>query len=340
MFSESEIRGDAVRSVSMRLNKPESQDTFYVHVAETVNKRREMMRDILLVDLLSQFLFVILVSLYLLFGLKRGMKPLHLLAEEIGKRSPRDLSPIEESHVFSEVKTLTDTINDLLHRLAQAIAAQQRFIANAAHQLRTPLAGFVLQAERAARENDIQLMRPALYQMQQSANRLTHTVNQLLLLAKSEPVDGMNELKPVDLNQMARAACMEWAPKALQQSMELSFESPEQPVLILGDEPLLLEMLANLIDNAIIYGPRNGIIAVKLTANPKPILMVEDDGLGIPETEKARIFERFYRIPGSAGNGCGLGLSIVKEIAELHNASLELCRKSAEGGTCVVVTFN
>jgi two-component system, OmpR family, sensor histidine kinase TctE len=339
IFIESTIRNEPVRIVSMAVKKEASEDVFYIHVAETLSKRRVMMQDILLADLLPQIAFVTIIGIYLLVVLKRVLKPLYILADEVAKRSPRDLSPIEESHVFEEVKTLTDTINDLLHRLAQAIAAQQRFIANAAHQLRTPLAGFVLQAERAAREHDIALMRPALYQMQNSANRLSHTVNQLLVLAKSEPVDGSYEFKSLNLSELIRNTCMDWAPKALHKQMELSFENAEQDLFVQGDEYLLRELLANLLDNAICYGRDGGNITVRLTAAPDPALIVEDDGPGIPQPEQDKIFERFYRIQGSTGNGCGLGLAIVKEIAELHNLRLELNNTSKEGGTQFVLTF-
>lgn len=339
IFFESAIRKEPVRIVSMEIKKEASQDIFYIHVAETLNKRRVMMQDILLAELLPQVVFVTIIGIYLLIVLKRVLRPFKVLGDEIAKRSPRDLSPIEESHVFEEVKTLTDTINDLLHRLEQAIATQQRFIANAAHQLRTPLAGFVIQAERAAREHDIALMRPALYQMQNSANRLSHTVNQLLVLAKSEPVDGTYEFRSLNLSELVRTTCMDWAPKALHKQMELSFENADRDLFILGDENLLRELLANLLDNAICYGRDSGNIAVRLTASPHPGLIVEDDGPGIPQSEKQKIFERFYRIQGSTGNGCGLGLSIVKEIAELHNIRLELNNTSAEGGNRFVLTF-
>ncbi|WP_036251488.1 sensor histidine kinase N-terminal domain-containing protein [Methylobacter sp. BBA5.1] len=339
IFFEDEIRGEPVRVVSMLVIRDETPDKIFVHVAETVNKRRDMMIDILLADLVPQIILTLFAGTYLLVGLKRGLKPLHVLADEIAQRSPRDLSPIAETHVFLEVRTLTDTINDLLARLAAAIAAQQRFVANAAHQLRTPLAGLKLQAERALREQDLSAMKPALLQMQSSADRASHTITQLLVLAKSGPVDGMSELKPVNLETLVKETCMDWAPKALQRKMDLGFEGPKQAVYVRGDEVLLRELLANLLDNAILYGNEHGSIIVKLRRNPTPSLIVEDDGAGIPDQEREKIFERFYRIPGSSGNGCGLGLAIVKEIADLHKARLELSRISAAGGTRVIIVF-
>jgi two-component system sensor histidine kinase TctE len=339
VFFEDEIRGEPVRVVSMLVIRGETPERIFVHVAETVNKRRYMMIDILLADLVPQIILTLFIGIYLLGALKRGLKPLHVLADEIAQRSPRDLSPIAETHIFLEVRTLTDTINDLLARLGAAIAAQQRFVANAAHQLRTPLAGLKLQAERALREKDLSAMKPALQQMQNSADRASHTITQLLVLAKSGPIDGMSNLKPVNLDALVKEICMDWAPKALQKKTELSFEGPKQAVYVRGDEILLRELLGNLLDNAIVYGKEHGNIMVKLKHTPTPSLIVEDNGPGIPNLEREKIFERFYRIPGSSGNGCGLGLAIVKEIADLHKARLELSRISTAGGTRITVVF-
>jgi two-component system sensor histidine kinase TctE len=249
------------------------------------------------------------------------------------------LRPIPEQHVFLEVRALTDTINDLLARLGLAIATQQRFIANAAHQLRTPLAGLKLQVERAQREQHLSAMKPALMHIQGCADRMSHLTTQLLLLARSEHIDGDYELRPVDLNKLAKETCMDWVPKALQRHMELSFEGLNQPLTVCGDEILLRELLANLLDNAICYGHDQGSIVVKVNQVPSPRMSIEDDGSGIPEDEMDKVFERFYRIPGSQGDGCGLGLAIVKEIADLHKARLELSRASAVGGTRVDLVF-
>ncbi len=297
------------------------------------------MTDILLADLIPQIILILLTSIFLLTGLKKGLKPLHLLANQIAQRSSRDLSPIPETHIFLEVRTLTDTINELLEAHTQAIATQQRFIANAAHQLRTPLAGLKLQAERALREQDLSAMKPALQQIQNSADRMSHLTTQLLVLARSEPISGGYELLPVDLCKLARKTCIDWVPKALQRNMEIGFESPVEELYIQGDEILLRELLANLLDNAISYGYDNGNILVKLQRYPVPHLTVEDDGPGIPDIEMNRVFERFYRIPGSPGNGCGLGLAIVKEIADLHKARFELSKSGIKGGTRIDLVF-
>lgn len=339
IYFDDEMYGEPVRVVSILITHNETPEKIFVHVAETLNKRRGMMMDILLADLVPQLVLVLLVGIYLLAGVRRGLQPLRVLADEIAQRTPRDLRPIPEQHIFLEVRALTDTINDLLERLALAIATQERFIANAAHQLRTPLAGLKLQAERALREQDLSAMKPALIHIQGCADRMSHLTTQLLILARSEPINGGYELRQLDLSALAKKTCMDWVPKALQRHMELSFEGFEQPLPVQGDEVLLRELLANLLDNAICYGYAKGNIVVKVERYPVPTLIVEDDGPGIPDMEIARVFERFYRIPGSSGDGCGLGLAIVKEIADLHQARLELNRVGETGGTRIKLIF-
>jgi len=331
---------EPVRIVSMLVTLKDTQERVFIHVAETLNKRRAMMTDILLADMIPQLILVLLTGIYLLSGLKRGLQPLHALAQHIAGRSARDLSPIPESHVFLEVRTLTDTINDVLEQLTRAIATQQRFIANAAHQLRTPLAGLKLQAERALREQDIQDMKPALIQIQNCADRMSHLTAQLLVLAQSEPINSGYELHAVDLCKLTRSTCIDWVPKALQRNIEISFDCPETALCVDGDEVLLRELLVNLLENAITYGNNSGNVTVKIDNKPTPRLSVTDDGPGIPEPEMSRVLERFYRIPGSPGNGCGLGLSIVKDIADLHNAHFRLSRADEQGGLRIELVFN
>jgi two-component system sensor histidine kinase TctE len=226
-----------------------------------------------------------------------------------------------------------------MEKLSTAIASQQRFIANAAHQLRTPLAGLKLQAERAQREENILAMQPALSQIKNSADRVSHMITQLLALARSRPVEGSHQMKKIDLYGLAKTVCIEWVPKALEKNMEISFVATDHPHFIKGDRVLLTELLANLLDNAITYGHRQGDIVVSLINQPTLCLSIEDDGPGIKEIESNKIFEHFYRIPGSSGNGCGLGLAIVKEIADLHQVKLSLL-PSNNGGTRIDLEFD
>ena len=339
LFFNALIDDEPIRVVSVRVKNQEIPENVTIYVAETLNKRHDMMLDILLADLIPQLLFTILISLYLLKNIKLIVSPFHKLANQIARRSPHDLSPMTDTYVFTEVKILTDTINQLLSRLATAIAAQQRFIANAAHQLRTPLAGLKLQAEVAQRENNLDTIQTSLRQIQNSTDRIAHMITQLLALARSEPIEGSHKLKQIDLHILVRDVCMEWVPKALLKQIDLAFDGPNQPVWIKGDAVLLRELLANLIDNAIAYGRINGKIVVRLIADKHPYLQVEDDGVGIPDEEQEQIFERFYRIQGSPGDGCGLGLAIVKEIVELHQAKIQISNRLEGQGAMIRVTF-
>jgi len=337
IYSTSTLDNKAIRIVSLQVPGllPEK---VYIHVAETLNKRQDMMVDILLADLIPQILLTLFITLLIIEAINHGLAPLHKLAKDISQRSPSDLSPIPESDVFTEVRALTDTINNLLEKLSAAINSQQRFIANAAHQLRTPLAGLKLQAERAQREEDILTMRPALSQIQSSADRVSHMITQLLALARSNPVEGRHQKEKLELNNLVQEVCIEWIPKALDKEIEISFEASNQSCLVVADSILLTELLSNLLDNAIAYGNKHGAIFVKLSNNPVICLTIEDDGPGIPDSEKDKIFERFYRISSSSGEGCGLGLAIVKEIADLHQIKLMLLN-STYGGTRIDLQF-
>jgi len=338
-YFDSMIQGQKIRVVSMLVTPKDSSEEVLIQVAETTKKRRSMMTDILLTELVPQLLLVFIAGLYIWIGVNRSLRPLNALNREIAQRSPRDLTPIPDTGVPFEVLTLTHTINDLLARLSTAIAAQQRFIANAAHQLRTPLAGLKVQAERALRETDLTTMRPALTQIRNCADRTSRLSTQLLVLARSETaLDNTRPGSRVDLRAITRDTCMDWVPKALQRDMDLSFDGPQSPVYVQGEETLLRELLNNLLDNAIRYGREHGQIMVRLAADVHPRLIVEDDGPGIPDSEIDRIFERFYRPPGSPGDGCGLGLAIVKEIADHHDARIRLSR-SDHGGVRVEVLF-
>lgn len=328
-----------IRVVSVRAKNQDISDQVTIYVAETLHKRHDMMIDILLADLIPQLLFTILISLYLFRNIKLILSPFHKLASQIARRSPLDLNPLADTYAFSEVRVLTDTINQLFSRLATAIASQQRFIANAAHQLRTPLAGLKLQAEVALREDNLDAMQASLRQIQNSTDRVSHMITQLLALARSEPIEGREKLKRIDLHSLVCDVCMQWVPQSLQKQIDLSFEGSNQPVWIKGDAVLLRELLANLIDNAISYGHIGGNVVVSLTADKHPCLRVEDDGFGIPIEEQDRVFERFYRIQGSTGDGCGLGLAIVQEIADLHQARVQISSRLDGAGTIIKVEF-
>jgi len=338
-YHENPIRATAL-SVPV-LGMPADQDHIVVVVAETLNKRHTLASEILLGMLLPELLLVGLIGLLIWHGVARGLRPLVDLQAEIANRSHRDLSPLPVQNAPGEVRALVGSMNLLLSRLSDALAAQQRFIADAAHQLRTPLAGLRTQTELALRQNDAEQVRRTLRQIDTATTRTTHMVNQLLALARAEP--GANRLytpQSLDLGTLARLTTMEWVPRALERNIDLGFESRTMPAMIEGDPILLKELLGNLLDNAIRYTPAGGQVTVEVTTTAEAsVLSVEDDGPGIPAKERERVFERFHRLLGNGADGCGLGLAIVREIALGHGATIELTEGAGGKGTRITVQF-
>jgi two-component system sensor histidine kinase TctE len=275
------------------------------------------------------------------FGVTSGLVPLRLIEREIATRTHRDLSPLPDRSVPAEVRPLTHAINDLMQRLGQTLSVQHRFIADAAHQLRTPIAGLKIQIERALLSKDMDEIRPALSQLQTSAERVAHLSNQLLTLARAEPgASDETRFTELDLNAAARETGMQWVPRALERNIDLGFAGSDRPARIRGDGLLLQQLISNLIDNAVRYGHAGGSITLSVAASPEPQLTIEDDGPGIPESERDRVFERFHRVPDTPGGGSGLGLAIVREIALAHGARIQLDTPDSGSGTRIRVTFS
>ncbi len=221
-----------------------------------------------------------------------------------------------------------------------SLSSQRRFIDNAAHQLRTPLAGLKVQVDRLLCADDFETLKPALAHIKSATDRVAHLSTQLLVLARSESYSqSPKEFKVIDLTKLACNCSMDWAPKALERNMDLGFDAPADLPYVKGDETLLCELLSNLLDNAVCYGNISGKINVKIEVNSQVLLIIEDDGPGIQPSEVDKVFERFYRIPGSKGEGCGLGLAIVKEIADLHAATVKIGVSSLGNGTRFEIAF-
>lgn len=318
---------------------PADQDHVLIVVAETLNKRHTLASEILLGMLLPEILLVGLIGLLIWHGVARGLRPLVELQAEIANRSYRDLGPLPVQNAPGEVRALVGAMNDLLGRLSAALSAQQRFIADAAHQLRTPLAGLRTQTELALRQDDPEEVRRTLRQIDTATVRTTHLVNQLLSLARAEPgANRLNTTASLDLAELARATTTEWVPRALARNIDLGFDGATGAI-IEGDRVLLTEMLSNLLDNAIRYTQTGGQVTVRVSTTEAGVqLCVEDNGPGIPVEERERVFERFHRLLGNGADGCGLGLAIVREIAQGHGARVRL-EPGAGGGTRVTVEF-
>lgn len=314
-------------------------DGALVQVAQTLHKRSALTTEIIKGVILPQFLVLPVAVLLVWMALSRGIQPLAELQQRIRRRDSTDLSPISERGVPDEVAPLVDAINDLLQRLDRSMAAQRHFLADAAHQLKTPLAGLRMQAELAAREidggaSDPQAVRHSLAQIALSAQRAAHMVNQLLAMARAEDVRQTLRLQPVDLAASAREVVRDFVPQALEAGIDLGYEGPgEDGVALVGTtavlaEPVLAgEMLRNLVDNALRYTPRGGSVTARVLPDPfgqVVVVQVEDTGPGVPVAERERVFQPFYRALGTQVEGSGLGLAIVQEIAQAHGASVTL----------------
>lgn len=298
----------------------------FVQVAETLDKRGQLANEIIKGVILPQFIILPIILALVWFALSRGLSPLAELQERIRARRPDDLSPIDSRQVPEEISPLVGSLNEMLERLAQTIDMQKRFIADAAHQMKTPLAGMRMQSELALRQADAEEIHRSLEQLAKSSESATRLVNQLLALARAEnqPHAGL-AFDSVDLAELARDTVQEWVPASFAHHIDLGFEQPGEPVRIAGNALMLRELLSNLIDNAVRYTPAGGSVTVRVRSDgDHALLEVEDTGPGIAPSERANVFERFYRILGSGAPGSGLGLAIVREIAQQHGAEVDI----------------
>jgi two-component system sensor histidine kinase TctE len=299
-----------------------------VQVAETLEKRAQLANEIIKGVILPQFIILPIVLALVWFALARGLSPLAQLQERRRARSSDDLSPIESHQVPEEISPLVRSLNELLARLSLSIDLQKRFIADAAHQMKTPLAGMRMQSELALRQTDQGEIHRSLQQLAKSSEAATRLVNQLLTLARAEnQPQGGGALLTLELAELARSAVQDWVPTSFTHQIDLGYEAPADgaPVSIAGNPTMLREMLSNLIDNALRYTPAGGSVTVRVRADAgHGIVEVEDTGPGIPPAERQQIFERFYRILGSAADGSGLGLAIVREIVVQHGAEIDV----------------
>jgi two-component system sensor histidine kinase TctE len=266
------------------------------------------------------------------------------LGAGIRARPEEDLTPIAAADVPLEVVPLVDAINHHMGRIDQMIQARRRFITDAAHQLRTPLAVLNTQAEYALRQDHISEMRAAITALHRSLGSAIRLTNQLLSLSRAEPINGlMLTRQPVDLAALARDTVIELLPLAARKSIDLGLEGTEQPVIVAGNPVLLREMLTNLIDNALRYTPSGGLVTVRVDqaggAAPHARLHVSDTGVGIPAAQREAVFHRFFRLDSTDHSGSGLGLSIVREIVLGHGGEIHITDPQNGPGVVVVVNL-
>ena len=331
---DEEIRGLPVRvaAIWIQSDVPGARDAL-VQVAETREKRSVLATEIIKGVMLPQFVILPLAVLLVWLALVRGTRPLNQLEARIRARKSDDLSPLDESSVPQEVVPLVSSVNGLLTRLKDSMATQKRFLADAAHQLKTPLAGLRMQADLALRQStstdDLKL---SLQQIGRSSIRATHTVNQLLALARAEGGGNVLAQQNCDLVLLTRDVVQDAIPRAMEKRIDLGFEGAQvgdPGVVVLANPTLIKELVRNLVDNALNYTPSSlehpGVVTVRVLADPYGkalLLQVEDTGPGIPEVERALVMQPFYRVLGTNTDGSGLGLAIVQEIAKKHGAIL------------------
>ena len=337
-FRDDHIPGFEVRVAYIFAQVPGMPGAVLVQVAETVGKRSRLASEIIGDVLAAQFLIVPIALLFVWLGLTRGIEPLSQLTEAIRRRKPSDHSALDENDAPEEVRPLIRSFNELMGRLDASLRAQERFVADAAHQMRTPLAGLKMQAEIAMRQRDPLSIHHAMRQIVTSADRASHLINQLLALARAD-ADAPPPLVTLDLDALAREATRDWVPRARAKDIDLGFEAAGAPTLIEGNALLLREALNNLLDNAIAYTRVGGRATVRVIAGGQPALEVEDNGIGIDEADRERVFERFFRVLGTDADGSGLGLPIVRGIAQLHRAVVEIVPNPREPGTIARMVF-
>ena len=337
-------RGEAVFLVATykQVYGFETTDPVIIVLAETGESRHALSKEILVADLERQALLILASALLVWFGLGWGLSPLMTLRNSLLKRSPGDLSPIDPSPVQTEIQPLIAALNQHTARIEQLIQDRQRFIADASHQLRTPLSELRTQVEYTLRQKQSDLSHDTLTVVRDWIDGQTRLIGQMLLLARSEPAAMQIQFSgEADLVELAREAALACIPAARRKIIDLSFDGPEHAILINGNALLLHELVANLLDNAIRYTPAQGSITVRvMRRGESSILEVQDNGPGIAPFEQERVFERFYRGPQVDTQGSGLGLSIVRDICLSHGALIEMHSPAADGhGLCVRVSF-
>jgi two-component system sensor histidine kinase QseC len=320
------------------LTRWDARHEFMIQVAEPLAGRERLARHIALKMLLPSLLILPLLALLIWLAVGAGLQPLKRLKQEVKQRAADRLEPVGMAGVPDEVVPLAQALNDLFARLQRAFDGERRFTADAAHELRTPLAALKTQGQVALRATDESERRTALENVLRGVDRATHLLEQMLTLARVDPETAATGHAPVELRSLAAEALADLAPLAHAGQIELALE--EGPSCrVLGNPAQLAVLLRNLLDNAVRYTPAGGNVSLALQDEGDIILEVRDTGPGIPEGERSRALERFYRVPGSGVEGSGLGLSIVRRIAELHHARLELSDNENGQGLRVRVIF-
>ncbi len=311
-----------------------------VEIAETTRKREDISKSILIGTVSMMSVFVIVAVVLVWTGVGAALQPLRELEADAARRSVNRLDPLDAGRAPAEVSQLIATFNAMLARVVHAIEAQRAFLANAAHQLKTPMAGLRLQAQLALSAESLEAAQGNLHSVELRAAHSARLIDQLLALAHAESGDTTLPDQRCDFIEVARVVFERLMPQARVRGIDLGFESAGDGGCVIANPVLIEELMTNLVDNALRYGRQGGRVTMRVeTVGPVVALTVSDDGPGFSDTAEAHLFRRFWRSDSSAGHGAGLGLAIVKEIAERYHAALRVASRPAVDGTVIEVRF-
>ena len=337
LFAMSQVEHRSVRSLTTRFDT--RAGVILITLADVRAPPEPAARYGFMSTLLWDFVQLDITLVLVWVGIQLGLRPIKKLRDEIADRSPLDLRPIVESSVPREIAPVVITLNRLFGMLRTSVQSQQQFIANTAHQLRTPITGMQAQLDLLAAEPAAQPIKNRLLTLQEGIRQLAHSANQLLTLARADPAANVAaKNQAVDLSAIVGEVVAKFFDRALQSNIDLGADV--KPASIQADPSLLDDLLSNLVDNALKYTPAGGTVTVSAgLRNRRPYLAVEDTGPGIPKADHHRVRQRFYRLPNSPGHGSGLGLAIVDEIARLYEAAVSIEAGANGRGTKVLVQF-
>lgn len=337
-FRDDLYRGNPIRVAALYqpVLSDEQRGVTLIQVGETLEARSALTGTLLTSMLVRQSLLVFAGGLLIVVAVYAALAPLRRLRHEVVSRAgTSDPTPFETANVPREVKPLVSALNDYTARLHALHAGQKRFIADAAHQLRTPLTVLRTQAEHGLSSDNPELWRESLEGVRRSTDDMVRLTNQLLTLARAEARSATLLAEPaaVDVVAMVREICLDMAPRAVAKGIDLGLEADGTDAGVAGDPTLLHEAFANLVDNALRYTPQGGRVTVRIhcPSAARVQVEVEDNGPGIPESLRERVFERFYRVPEHRGEGSGLGLAIVRDVIEIHGGTIALHAADGQG---------
>ena len=337
LFAMSQIDHRSLRTLTTRFDT--RGGVIFITVADVHPPTDLAVRYGFMSTLLWDFVQLDVTLVLVWVGIQLGLRPVKRLRDEIAQRSPLDLRPIVESSVPREISPVVVTLNRLFTMLRTSGQSQQQFIANTAHQLRTPITGMQAQLGLLVAEPAAQPIKTRLLTLQEAVKQLAHSANQLLTLARADPSANLSAKDQlVDLQTMINEVAAKFFDRALQANIDLGVDATS--LSIRADPSLLDDLLSNLVDNALKYTPSGGSVTVSAgEKSGRPYLAVVDTGPGIPESERQRVRQRFYRLPNSPGHGSGLGLAIVEEIARLYDAAMSIEAGTDGIGTRVLIQF-